>query len=52
MRRIKEELREQRTRTSTREKINGIDTDALLATIDAIKADPSKASCKFCAATE
>jgi hypothetical protein len=52
MRRIKEELHEQRTRTSTQEKINGIDTDALLASIDAIKADPSKASCKFFATTE
>jgi uncharacterized OsmC-like protein len=52
MKRIKEEPPEQRTRTSTREKINGIDTDALFATIDAIKADPSKASCKFFAATE
>lgn len=52
MRRIKEEPREQTTRTSTREKINGIDTDALFSTIDAIKADPSKGSCKFFAATE
>jgi uncharacterized OsmC-like protein len=52
MRRIKEEPDEQRTRTSTQEKINGIDTDALSATIDAIRADPSKASCKFFAATE
>jgi uncharacterized OsmC-like protein len=52
MRRIKEEPHEPRTRTSTREEINGIDTDALFATIDAIKADPSKASCKFFAATE
>ena len=51
MRRINEEPPEQRTRTSTRE-INGIDTVALFATIDAIKADPSKASCKFFAATE
>ena len=42
MRRIKEEFNEQETRTSIREKINGIDTDALFATIDAIKADPSK----------
>ena len=52
MRRIKEEPDEQRTRKSTQEKINGIDTDALSATIDAIRADPSKASCKFFAATE
>ena len=52
MRRIKEEFNEQGTRTSVREKLNGIDTDALSATIDAIKADPSKASCKFFAATE
>src|SRR5215471_12638720 len=52
MRRIKEEPHEQRTRKSTQEKTNGIDTDALSATIDAIRADPSKASCKFFAATE
>src|SRR5262245_33077130 len=52
MRRMKEELHEQKTRTSTQEKINGIDTDALFSSIDAIKADPSKASCKFFAATE
>ena len=32
--------------------VNGIDTGQLFATIDAIKADPSKASCKFYATTE
>jgi len=52
MKRLKEEPNEQKTPTATREKINGIDTDALFAAIDAIKADPSKASCKFFAATE
>jgi len=52
MKRLKEEPNEQKTPMATREKINGIDTDALFAAIDAIKADPSKASCKFFAATE
>ena len=52
MKRIKEEPHKQRTRTSTQGKINGVDTDALSATIDAIRVDPSKASCKFFAATE
>ena len=31
--------------------INGVDTQALFATIDAIRADPDKASCKFFATT-
>lgn len=31
--------------------INGVDTDRLFATIDALRADPSKASCKFFATT-
>src|SRR5262245_34479611 len=52
MKRLKEEPNEQKSPTVTREKINGIDTDALFAAIDAIKADPAKASCKFFAATE
>lgn len=34
------------------EKLNGIDTQALYDTIEAIKADPKKASCKFFATTE
>lgn len=32
-------------------RINGIDTSEVLAVIDAIKADPSKASCAFSATT-
>lgn len=36
---------------SSEEKLNGIDTQALYDTIDAIKADPKKASCKFFATT-
>jgi uncharacterized OsmC-like protein len=32
--------------------LNGIDTQALFDTIDAIKADPSKGSCRFFATTE
>jgi uncharacterized OsmC-like protein len=52
MKRLKEEPNAQNAPASTREKINGIDTDALIASIEAIKADPSKASCKFFAATE
>jgi len=52
MKRFKEEYKEQRTPVAIKGKINGIDTDALFATIEAIKADTSKASCKFFAATE
>jgi uncharacterized OsmC-like protein len=52
MRRLKEDRFEQKAPKSAGEKINGIDTEALFATIDAIKADASKASCKFFAATE
>jgi len=52
MKRLKEEPNKQKSPTATREKINGIDTDALFVAIDAIKADPAKASCKFFAATE
>ncbi len=33
--------------TSEGQKLNGIDRDALFSTIEAIKAAPSKASCKF-----
>lgn len=32
---------------SAEQKVNGIDRGALFSTIEAIKADPSKASCKF-----
>jgi uncharacterized OsmC-like protein len=52
MRRINEEQHQQKTRMPTNGKINGIDTEALFATIDAIKQDPSKASCRFFTATE
>lgn len=38
--------------TRAEAKINDIDTDALFHTIDAVKADPSKGSCKFFANTE
>ena len=40
-----------REQKKARPPLNGIDTQALFETIDAIKEDPSKASCKFFAAT-
>lgn len=42
------EIETQGTRPDT---LNGIDRKALFETIEAVKADPSKASCKFFAAT-
>jgi len=42
-----ERTQAQPARTGGAQKLNGIDRDALFSTIEAIKADPSKASCKF-----
>jgi len=52
MERTEQETHQPTAQPAPEEKLNGIDTQALHATIDAIKADPSKASCKFFAATE
>lgn len=46
-----EEPRAPETTRPADDTVNGIDTGALFETIDAIKADPSLASCKFFAAT-
>lgn len=43
--------REPMRRPPRKEPLNGIDVEALIETINGIKADPSRASCKFSAAT-
>lgn len=47
----REEPRSPEPRAAKEDKVNGIDRNALFATVDAVKADPSKASCKFSAST-
>ncbi len=43
--------REERPETPEANRINGIDTSQLFATIDAVKADATKARCAFSATT-